>query len=291
VIAFLFRPVLVGRPFGIPVRVMPAVVLLTLFLLASVAGAPPSPTEDYAPGATPETNGNFLLTLGLLAVLGFSLLAHELAHALVAQRVGYRVVDIVIWPFGGMARMEGIANRPRAEAKVALAGPLVNLIFAALLIPFPGKFFLYAGGINLILGLGNLIPAFPLDGGRVLRSFLCRHSPLSDATRAVTSFASWMAVGILLLAAMADSLFVGILFALYIWFVGRMELVQVILRTGQAPSLTPGQVFARFLRGIRGKEDEPAVESEAHPPDSDGATASELENFQGNLDEFFKHKR
>jgi hypothetical protein len=114
---------------------------------------------------------------------------------------------------------------------------------------------------------------------------------LADATRAVTSFASWVAAGILLLAASAGSLFVGILFALYIWFVGRMELVQVILRTGQAPTLTPGQVFARFFKGIQGDGEEPTIESEVHPPDSDGATSEELENFQGNLDEFFKHKR
>ncbi len=266
----LFRAVPVGRLFGIPVLVMPAVLVLTILVLA---------------GATHAGEvGELVVLLGLLTV---SLLAHELGHALTARRMGLRVIDITIWPLGGMARMEGLYDRPSAEAPVALAGPLVNLALAGGCALLPGPLALAGAGINLVLGLGNLVPAFPLDGGRVLRAWLARRSPLTDATQAAVRVGGWAAVCLLLLSAtLLDSIGLGLLLLGYVWFTGRMELMQVILRTGRPPSMGTGEVFRRAFRsGDSGQEVHSQPEEPADP------RVDELENFRGDLDEFFTGRR
>jgi Zn-dependent protease len=201
--------------------------------------------------------------------------------------MGLRVIDITIWPLGGMARMEGLYDRPSAEAPVALAGPLVNLALAGGCALLPGPLALAGAGINLVLGLGNLVPAFPLDGGRVLRAWLARRSPLTDATQAAVRVGGWAAVCLLLLSAtLLDSIGLGLLLLGYVWFTGRMELMQVILRTGRPPSMGTGEVFRRAFRsGDSGQEVHSQPEEPADP------RVDELENFRGDLDEFFTGRR
>lgn len=117
-----------------------------------------------------------------------SLLAHELSHALVARRAGVKVEGVTLWLFGGVARFRGEAMTPGAELRIAAVGPVVSLLLA-------GAFALLAfsldsagvpdltvgtvawlGFINAILAIFNLVPAFPLDGGRVLRAVLWSRS-------------------------------------------------------------------------------------------------------------------
>ncbi|HEX5267289.1 MAG TPA: site-2 protease family protein [Acidimicrobiales bacterium] len=116
-----------------------------------------------------------------------SLLAHELAHAVVARRHGVQTRGIVLWLFGGVAQLEGDMPNARAELRVAAAGPATSLALAvvtgagAWVLDHTGQSALlvaavaWLSGINALLGLFNLLPAFPLDGGRVLRAFLWRH--------------------------------------------------------------------------------------------------------------------
>jgi len=137
----------------------------------------------------------FLGCLYVIAVF-VSVLIHELGHCLMAQQFGLRVLDIALWPFGGVARIEQSPATPKAELLIALAGPAMNLaIFVALLpvllligvafgadelIPSGeffgamtfGSFVAYVAVTNLFLLGFNLIPAFPMDGGRVLRAAL-----------------------------------------------------------------------------------------------------------------------
>ena len=290
----LFRPALVGTMFGIPIRVMPAVALLTLFVLSKL-GAQPTPEGTFAPGAVPDPDINMLLGLGLFASLAVSLLVHELAHALMARRLGLRVIDIVIWPLGGMARMEGMSDRPNAEAKVSLAGPLANLALAGLLLLLPGQFCFWVAMLNLILGLGNLVPAFPMDGGRVLRAWLARSSPAADATRAAVAVAGWLCVPLLMLAFGHGSLFLGLLLCLYIWSVGKMEMVQTILRTGHAPTISTGEVFRRAWIGADRSGKDLNVENghftRRGSGVDDGSSSANLESFHGSLDEFFDKRK
>ena len=125
---------------------------------------------------------------GVLTAIAYigSLLAHELAHSLVARRNGLEVEDITLWLLGGVSRLQGEVRSPGAEVRVAGVGPLVSLILG-------GAFWLVAwllhaagvrgvlvaalawlGGINIILAVFNVIPAAPLDGGRLLRAVLWR---------------------------------------------------------------------------------------------------------------------
>ena len=116
--------------------------------------------------------------LFLLAVFG-SVLLHELGHAIVARRYGIQTRRIVLLPIGGVAQLEGDPATPKQELAIALAGPAVNFAIAAglfvltSLIGFPTYGLIGSLMIaNVSLGLFNLIPAFPMDGGRALRAFL-----------------------------------------------------------------------------------------------------------------------
>ncbi len=161
-------------------------------------------------------------TIVLLSVFACVLL-HELAHALVAIRHGLRVRDITLLPIGGVARVEQTLMLPKSEALIALAGPAMNLVIALALTPLvaivvairhvdhPISILLYASEIslagfilylwiaNLLLAAFNLIPAFPMDGGRVLRASLSRVRGKAEATQTAViigyCFAAILAVG------------------------------------------------------------------------------------------------
>lgn len=134
---------------------------------------------DSNPGLS---EGTYLAMAVIAAVLFFvSLLLHELGHALVARRQGVEIEGITLWLFGGVAKFKGMFPSARAEFRIAVAGPLVSLgigvffVLIALVGDLPEAVdgvVGYLGYINLVLLVFNLIPALPLDGGRVLRSIL-----------------------------------------------------------------------------------------------------------------------
>ena len=144
-------------------------------------------------GSAAITEVFFILTLFLCVVL------HEFGHALAARRFGIATRDITLLPIGGLARLESMPDEPKEEFAVALAGPAVNvmiavLLFAGLLITgnftlpftintFMDNFWLRLLTVNLSLVIFNLIPAFPMDGGRVLRSLLASRIDHVKATR------------------------------------------------------------------------------------------------------------
>jgi Zn-dependent protease/CBS domain-containing protein len=123
-----------------------------------------------------------------VALLFFCVLLHELGHVFAAKRYGINTSDVTLWFFGGIASLERISERPIEEFVIAIAGPLVNVAIAAVLILFLGARFdpddlsrmqdpavsmvAKLAAANIFLVLFNLIPAFPMDGGRVLRSLL-----------------------------------------------------------------------------------------------------------------------
>src|ERR1700722_643931 len=164
----------IARVGGIEVRIH-----ITFFLLLAVCAS------FY--GAQGEAAGTLKIIIFFLLVF-LCVLLHELGHAFAAKAYGIRTVDITLLPIGGVARMERMPEKPAQELVVALAGPLVNVVIAAGLILVislkgnldfrevldPTKFnalwaLLYT---NVMMVIFNLIPAFPLDGGRVLRAFL-----------------------------------------------------------------------------------------------------------------------
>ena len=136
---------------------------------------------------------------------------HELGHALTAQRFNIQTKDIILLPIGGVARLESIPEDPRQELLVTLAGPAVNLVIAGLLYVmlllsghFPdlreftaidaGNFLYMLLVVNLVLAIFNMIPAFPMDGGRVLRALLTFKFPRPVATRMAANVGQVLAV-------------------------------------------------------------------------------------------------
>ena len=126
------------------------------------------------------------------------MVAHEFGHALAARRYGIRTPDITLLPIGGLARLERMPEKPGQEIVVALAGPAVNVVIAAVLILIMNTrfdiealqrldnpaldFMVRLASVNIFLVLFNLIPAFPMDGGRVLRAVLALWYPRPRAT-------------------------------------------------------------------------------------------------------------
>lgn len=175
----------VGRLFGTEMKVH-----VTFFLVLAWLGL----AAWQQGGASAAAEGIlFILTIFACVV------AHEYGHAIMARRYGIRTIDITLLPIGGLARLEKMPEEPRQEIAVALAGPAVNLVIAAVLILFLGArlelsaiseiqnptfdFFARVAGVNLFIALFNLVPAFPMDGGRVLRALLAMRMPRTVATR------------------------------------------------------------------------------------------------------------
>ncbi|MFI6478397.1 site-2 protease family protein [Nonomuraea sp. NPDC050663] len=169
------RPTIpLGRVGGVPVGLNLSVVLILAVLILGLAfGRFPAAFPGYGTAL-------YLLAATLAGVLFLaSLLAHELAHALVARREGVEVAGITLWLLGGVAELKGEARSLGADLRIAAVGPLTSLgcalLFLVSSLPLGGLAegtLLYLAGVNLVLALFNLIPAAPLDGGRVLRAGL-----------------------------------------------------------------------------------------------------------------------
>lgn len=138
------------------------------------------------PSAAPGHTQGAYWTAGIISAFVYlaSLLAHELAHSIVATRRGVRVEGITLWLFGGVSRFSSESSSPGAQALITFVGPLTSLVlgvaFLLLSVPFAGgtqpgllsATLAWLGYINILLGVFNLLPAFPLDGGRILQSLI-----------------------------------------------------------------------------------------------------------------------
>ncbi len=178
----------IGRLFGIDVAIHPSWFLVVAFFAFTLAtGFLPTAYPGWGAGATWATA--IVATLLLFA----SVLAHEFGHSLVARSQGIPVQGITLFLLGGVARLGREPESPGREAWMALAGPLVSVVVAAgsigLALALPGPeqvvaVLAYLGVTNVALVAFNLLPGFPLDGGRVLRAFLWwRSRDLVRATR------------------------------------------------------------------------------------------------------------
>ncbi len=257
-----------GRVFGIDIK------MHLTFLLILVWGA-------FAYGGSAGPLYGIVVTLGLFTLV----LLHELGHSLAAIGYGIPVRDITLLPIGGVARLERMPEKPVQELVVALAGPAVNVILAAVLLPVivtlgavqstslsvgllmePGLlgFLAFLLSANVSLAIFNMLPAFPLDGGRVFRATLGFFTDYQNATQIAAKVGRFLAIGLGLLAIFLGQFWLAII-ALFIFFVGGQEAQAVALRStlrkvraGQAmtsntialtPEATIGQ--AASMMGLR----------------------------------------
>jgi len=203
-----------GKVFGIPIGINYTWFIVFALVTMSLATA-------YFPGRYPGWGIGGYWGLGLLTSLLFfgSVLFHELAHSVVARAWGIPVKDITLFIFGGVASISREPDRPLAEFLIAIAGPISSLLlalgFGALwlggqlleLVPL-AALGLYLGGINLSLALFNMLPGFPLDGGRVFRAVVwALTGNLNRATHWATT--AGRAVAVLMIVVGAAMLFTG----------------------------------------------------------------------------------
>jgi Zn-dependent protease/CBS domain-containing protein len=276
------------RVFGIDVRVH----VTFVFIVAYFA---------YIWGVVEEPGGLLGALYGVLLVLLLFILVviHELTHSRVAQHYGIQVKNITLLPIGGLSAMEEIPEEPRKELAISIAGPMSNLIIMAIMLAFlplvvdwgsltfssvfTSKMFerslsgayLYILVINGFLAIFNLLPAFPLDGGRVFRAFLAMQVGRARATRIAVVVGQALAVGMAVYGFFSGGIIL-ILVAIFIFFgaqgeggQGEMQRVLGVLRVSQVVNprvhvarrnQTLGELAARLFHTYQ--EDFPVVNSQ-----------------------------
>ncbi len=218
----------VGTLSGIETRVHWSVGLFALYLALSAAWS----------GGGAMSAGLAVCALGL--VLGFVWL-HELGHALMARHYGIGTRSITLSPLGGLASLSSLPRTPKQELHVALAGPLVNValfVFALMVGQVVGREVGVAAVLidvaiwsNAMLALFNLLPVFPMDGGRVMRAWLERSRGRLRATEITATVGGYLALA-LGIWALATGRLMTVMIAAFVWRLGRVELAHVRARAG-----------------------------------------------------------
>ncbi len=192
------------RLFGFEVAIDPSWLVIAVLVTWSLA-------EGLFPQYFPDYGAAARWTMGAVGAMGLftSIVLHELAHSLVARRYGVHMKGITLFIFGGVAEMGEEPPSPEAELMIAIAGPILSLLLGGTIVviavaPWPGAVrgvLLYLGFMNVALVVFNMVPAFPLDGGRALRSLLWSwKSNLRWATRVTSRLGSWFGTGLIILA-------------------------------------------------------------------------------------------
>ncbi len=221
------REIELGHIAGIQLAIDYSWVIIFLLVLWSL-------TAGYFPYRTPGYGWGAYLLVGLVATLLFfaSVLTHELAHALVGNRLGHEVKRITLFLFGGMAHLSGEPRSAKAELAIAAVGPLTSFALgAAFWLVSAGlgalgadalwtAMFRYLAFINVALAVFNLLPGYPLDGGRLLRAYLWQRSGnLRAASSRAANWGGGIAVGLMVLGAL--QIFGGALIGgLWLIFIG-----------------------------------------------------------------------
>jgi Zn-dependent protease/CBS domain-containing protein len=236
-----------GSLFGIPIR-LGVSFLLVLPLLAYLIGSQVGLTVNLINGIfgtpldpDPLTAGLLPWLLGVGAALGLfaSVLLHELGHSLVARRYGLETESITLWFLGGLAQFAELPDDWRQEFAIAIAGPVVSVALGVL---FYGSFELLAGRLpavrfvigylavlNVVLAAFNMLPGFPMDGGRVLRAVLSRNRSRLRATRIAAAVGKGFAFLLGIAGVFTFNLF-WILIAFFIYIAATSETSQEVMQ-------------------------------------------------------------
>lgn len=232
--------VVIGRIFQIPVKLHISF-LLVLPFLAWAFGNNLQRMAQYMEIA-PETLFINPYFLGLIMALSLfiSVLLHELAHSLVARGKGIEIKNITLMLLGGVAQMEEIPEKPGEEAMMAISGPVLSLGLGVILLLIARMIgdrsgdilllFTYLGQINIFLGIFNLLPAFPTDGGRILRSLLAQRMSFIRATKLAASFGRGFALLFGFLGLISGN-FILLFIAFFIYIGASQEYQMTLLKS------------------------------------------------------------
>ncbi len=220
----------IGSAWGIPIELH-----ITFILLIAAVFVLSVPTQQFY---------TFFIVLLLFVFVVF----HELAHSVVARHYGIKVRKIILYPIGGVSEIEEIPDNPSQEWRMAIAGPLTSLVlgFALLAVgliispqlfaiasftTITGNFIFDLATLNILLGAFNLIPAFPMDGGRVFRALLAERMKYSDATRYAVYLGRIFGIAMVIVGFLFPSYFLLILVGIFVYIGASEEAEQTIIST------------------------------------------------------------
>jgi Zn-dependent protease/CBS domain-containing protein len=198
--------------------------------------------------------------VAFVALLFACVLLHEFGHIIVAKRFGVKAPDVTLWPFGGIANLDQIPEKPSQEFFIAIAGPLVNVAIAIVLMIYLGstadpaalmhvdesKVGLVAklAGANLFLALFNMLPAFPMDGGRVLRALLALKFGFAHATQLAASVGQGLAVVLGVIGLFGNPMLVII--AIFVFLAASSEASHAQLRQVARGAIVADAMITKF---------------------------------------------
>ncbi len=221
---------------------------------------------------TPHGTPGALFGMALMILLFACVVLHELGHSLVAQHFGLTVREIVLLPIGGVARMEKNPEKPIHELLIAAAGPLVNVALAVVFFfvggvavnlgvldgqglvngklstPSWGTLLVWLFAANVTLALFNLIPAFPMDGGRVLRAALAMKLGFSRATQVAAAVGQFIAMALGLFGVLSGN-FLLALVALFVFMAAGQERAEEVART-VLTTLRVGDAYNKYALSL-----------------------------------------
>jgi Zn-dependent protease/CBS domain-containing protein len=220
----------IASVWGIPIELHITFILLILaVLILSI------PTMQFY---------TFFIVLFLFVFVVF----HELAHSIVARHYGIKVRKIILYPIGGVSEIEEIPDNPSQEWRMAIAGPLTSVVLGVALLgvslvvlrqtfsiatftTITGNFVTDLATLNILLGAFNLIPAFPMDGGRVFRALLAERLKYSDATRYAVYLGKIFGIAMVIVGFIVPSYFLLILVGIFVYIGASEEAEQTIVST------------------------------------------------------------
>jgi len=235
------RGIRIGSAFGIPIK-LDLTFLLVLPLFAWLIGSDVGnlvtvlngtfgvslPVDTLTAGSTPWLLGGAAAT-GLFVCV----LLHEFGHSLVAMHFGYHIESITLWLFGGVARFTEIPEDWKQEFTIAIAGPLVSVALGILSyvglrvlgggLPAAAFVLAYLAMTNVALAVFNMLPGFPMDGGRVLRALLARKRPHARATQIAAEVGKLFAIVLAIVGLFANLFLVALAFFIYIGASGEAQ--------------------------------------------------------------------
>ncbi len=218
----------IASAWGIPIELhITFILLIVAVLILSI------PTQQFY---------TFFIVLFLFVFVVF----HELAHSIVARHYGIKVRKIILYPIGGVSEIEEIPDNPSQEWRMAIAGPLTSVVLGAALLgvslvvlqqsvtintfaTITGNFVTDLATLNIFLGAFNLIPAFPMDGGRVFRALLAERLKYSDATRYAVYLGKIFGIAMVLIGFLYN--FLLILVGIFVYIGASEEAEQTIVST------------------------------------------------------------